>query len=69
MFDLTVARMELLHELSAENTRLRNEVARARADERASIVAHLRRDYLMRDTATAGMFADAIEQQHDRWGK
>lgn len=67
MFDLTVARVELLHELSAENTRLRNEIDRARQEERASIVAYLREGYLMRDTNTAAFFADAIEQQHDRW--
>lgn len=67
MFDLTVARVELLHELSAENTRLRNEIDRARQEERASIVAHLRRDYLTRDVNTADFFADCIEAQHDRW--
>lgn len=67
MIDLTSARVELLHELSAENTRLRNEIEKARQEERASIVAHLRRDYLTRDTHTAAFFADAIEARHDRW--
>lgn len=66
--DLHEARVELLHELSAENTRLRREIQNARKDERAAIVAHLRRDYLTLDMNTATFFADCIEQEHDRWG-
>jgi hypothetical protein len=60
-------RIKLLQELTEENTKLRAECVSSAQSERALIIAHLRRDYLMRDAAPAWWFADAIERGDHRW--
>lgn len=74
MFEIIEARVALLHELTEENTKLRAEVEQLRSkiassaqSERALIIAHLRRDYLMRDSAPAWYFADVIERCDHHW--
>jgi len=46
---------------------LRSERGSSAQSERALIIAHLRRDYLMRDAAPAWYFADIIERGDHHW--
>lgn len=58
---------EWIHVAQDDRDYFKDKAEKAAAEERAAIVAYLREGYLTCDRNTAAFFADAIEQQHDRW--